>query len=92
MEVFGWIESSAGLAKIKLRGRSRVDAALTMAPAATPDPLAQAPVGADMSVQGNEMEALPTSAGQNSRTKSDAAHLRSSQRLCSATGRGAALT
>jgi hypothetical protein len=25
-EVFGWIKSSAGLAKIKLRGRARVDA------------------------------------------------------------------
>lgn len=30
-EVFGWIKSSAGLAKVKLRGRSRVDAAFTMA-------------------------------------------------------------
>jgi transposase len=33
-EVFGWIKSSAGLAKIKLRGRGRVDAAFTMALAA----------------------------------------------------------
>ena len=33
-EVFGWIKSSAGLAKVKLRGRSRVDAAFTMALAA----------------------------------------------------------
>jgi transposase len=33
-EVFGWIKSSAGLAKIKLRGRARVDAAFTMALAA----------------------------------------------------------
>jgi transposase len=33
-EVFGWIKSSAGLAKIKLRGRDRVDAAFTMALAA----------------------------------------------------------
>jgi transposase len=30
-EVFGWIKSSAGLAKVKLRGRSRVDAVFTMA-------------------------------------------------------------
>lgn len=30
-EVFGWIKSSAGLAKIKLRGRARVDAAFTLA-------------------------------------------------------------
>jgi len=30
-EVFGWIKSSAGLAKVKLRGRERVDAAFTMA-------------------------------------------------------------
>jgi transposase len=33
-EVFGWVKSSAGLAKIKLRGRVRVDAAFTMALAA----------------------------------------------------------
>jgi transposase len=33
-EVFGWIKSSAGLAKVKLRGRSRVDAVFTMALAA----------------------------------------------------------
>jgi transposase len=33
-EVFGWIKSSAGLAKIKLRGRDRVDAAFTLALAA----------------------------------------------------------
>ncbi len=33
-EVFGWIKSSAGFAKIKLRGRARVDAAFTMALAA----------------------------------------------------------
>lgn len=33
-EVFGWMKSSAGLAKIKLRGRARVDAAFTMALAA----------------------------------------------------------
>ena len=33
-EVFGWIKSSAGLAKVKLRGRERVDAAFTMALAA----------------------------------------------------------
>ena len=33
-EVFGWIKSSAGLAKIKLRGRARVDAAFTLALAA----------------------------------------------------------
>jgi transposase len=33
-EVFGWIKSSAGLGKIKLRGRDRVDAAFTMALAA----------------------------------------------------------
>ncbi len=30
-EVFGWIKSSAGLAKVKLRGRERVNAAFTMA-------------------------------------------------------------
>jgi len=29
-EVFGWIKSSAGLAKVKLRGRARVDAAFTL--------------------------------------------------------------
>lgn len=33
-EVFGWIKGSAGLAKIKLRGRARVDAAFTLALAA----------------------------------------------------------
>jgi hypothetical protein len=33
-EVFGWIESSAGLAKVKLRGRDRVDAAIVLALAA----------------------------------------------------------
>ena len=33
-EVFGWIKSSAGLAKVKLRGRARVDATFTMALAA----------------------------------------------------------
>jgi transposase len=33
-EVFGWIKSSAGLAKVKLRGRVRVDAAFTLALAA----------------------------------------------------------
>jgi transposase len=30
-EVFGWIKSSAGLAKVKLRGRDRVDATFTLA-------------------------------------------------------------
>jgi hypothetical protein len=30
-EVFGWIKSSAGLAKVKLRGRDRVDASFTLA-------------------------------------------------------------
>lgn len=30
-EVFGWIKGSAGLAKVKLRGRERVDAAFTLA-------------------------------------------------------------
>jgi transposase len=30
-EVFGWIKSSAGFAKVKLRGRARVDAAFTIA-------------------------------------------------------------
>ena len=30
-EVFGWIKASAGLAKVKLRGRVRVDAAFVMA-------------------------------------------------------------
>jgi transposase len=33
-EIFGWLKSSAGLAKVKLRGRSRVDAAFTLALAA----------------------------------------------------------
>lgn len=33
-EVFGWIKASAGLAKVKLRGRARVDAAFTLALAA----------------------------------------------------------
>ncbi len=33
-EVFAWIKSSAGLAKVKLRGRARVDAAFTLALAA----------------------------------------------------------
>jgi transposase len=33
-EVFGWVKGSAGLAKVKLRGRARVDAAFTLALAA----------------------------------------------------------
>jgi len=33
-EVFGWIKGSAGLAKVKLRGRAKVDAAFTLALAA----------------------------------------------------------
>ena len=33
-EVFGWIKSSAGLAKVKVRGRARVDAVFTLALAA----------------------------------------------------------
>ena len=33
-EVFGWIKSSAGLAKVKLRGCARVDATFTLALAA----------------------------------------------------------
>ena len=33
-EVFGWIKSSARLAKLKLRGRARVDAVFTLALAA----------------------------------------------------------
>ncbi len=33
-EIFGWIKSSAGLAKVKLRGRRKVDAAFTLALAA----------------------------------------------------------
>lgn len=33
-EIFGWIKASAGLAKVKLRGRDRVDAAFTLALAA----------------------------------------------------------
>ena len=33
-EVFGWVKSSAGLAKVKLRGRERVSAAFTLALAA----------------------------------------------------------
>jgi predicted dinucleotide-utilizing enzyme len=32
--VFGWVKGSAGLAKVKLRGRARVDAAFTLALAA----------------------------------------------------------
>jgi len=32
--VFGWIKGSAGLAKVELRGRVRVDAAFTLALAA----------------------------------------------------------
>jgi IS5 family transposase len=30
-EIFGWIKASAGLAKVKLRGRARVDASFTLA-------------------------------------------------------------
>jgi hypothetical protein len=30
-EVFGWIKSSAGLTKVKLRGRDRVDAVFVLA-------------------------------------------------------------
>lgn len=33
-EIFGWIKSSAGLAKVKLRARRKVDAAFTLALAA----------------------------------------------------------
>ena len=33
-EVFGWIKGSAGLAKVKLRGRTKVEAAFTLALAA----------------------------------------------------------
>ncbi len=33
-EVFGWVKGSAGLAKVKLRGRARVDAAFTLGLAA----------------------------------------------------------
>ena len=33
-EVFGWVKAAAGLAKIKLRGRARVDATFTLAMAA----------------------------------------------------------
>jgi hypothetical protein len=33
-EIFGWLKSSAGLTKVKLRGRARVDAAFTLALAA----------------------------------------------------------
>jgi transposase len=33
-EVFGWVKSSAGLAKVKLRGQARVDSAFTLALAA----------------------------------------------------------
>jgi hypothetical protein len=29
-EVFGWVKSSAGLVKVKLRGRAKVDAAFTL--------------------------------------------------------------
>lgn len=31
-EVFGWSESAAGLAKVKLRGRAKIDAAFTRLP------------------------------------------------------------
>lgn len=30
-EIFGWIKSAAGFAKVKLRGRARVDAVFTLA-------------------------------------------------------------
>jgi len=30
-EIFGWVKTSAGLAKVKVRGRARVDAAFTLA-------------------------------------------------------------
>ena len=33
-EVFGWIKGSAGLAKVKLRGKAKVDAVFTLALAA----------------------------------------------------------
>lgn len=33
-EVFGWVKAAAGLAKVKLRGRARVDASFTLALAA----------------------------------------------------------
>ena len=33
-EIFGWIKSSAGLAKVKQRGRDRVDSAFVLALAA----------------------------------------------------------
>ena len=33
-EIFGWTKGSAGLRKVKLRGRARVDAVFTMALAA----------------------------------------------------------
>ena len=33
-EVFGWVKGAAGLAKVKLRGRLRVDTAFTLALAA----------------------------------------------------------
>jgi hypothetical protein len=33
-EVFGWLKGSAGLAKVKLRGRARIDAVFTLALAA----------------------------------------------------------
>lgn len=33
-EVFGWINGSAGLAKVKLRGRAKIDAVFTLALAA----------------------------------------------------------
>jgi hypothetical protein len=52
-EVFGWIKGSAGLAKVKLQGRERVDAAFTLALARLQsDPLAQAPDGAAMTLKG----------------------------------------
>jgi hypothetical protein len=51
-EVFGWIKSSAGLAKIKLRGRARGRRLHAGTCSLQPDPPAQTAGGADMSVQG----------------------------------------
>lgn len=51
-EVFGWIKSSAGLAKVKLRGRARGRYLYVGACRLQSDPPAQAAGGAAMSVRG----------------------------------------
>jgi hypothetical protein len=52
-EVFGWVKTSAGSAKVRLRGRARVDAVFTLAFGRLQlDPVAQAPGGSGVSVVG----------------------------------------